>query len=722
MIPMLSGGGYRRPGTLFDSSFTESGNSYPYQIPFVVSQTESYAISIYYDRVTPQGRIRVSRPTNTKRPGTLASITYGTGATPPYKTTAETGRDYDDVDYLQYAQSVDILTLVHPNYKPLQIRRGLIDDFTTDDFLTGSGTYTRDAVPYRDQNTTSITLTPSAVSGTITLTASSALFDAKHVGAQFKINHAGTIGCAKVTAFTDSTHVTATVLVNFGAITSQTLWWESAWSDYRGWPQTVGYHNGRRCYGGNATDRDTIWFSQADNFDVMSVAALILSGSPGDGATTGPTGDQPFSLTLSSQQLNEIQWLSPGKTLFAGTLGDEFLIEKEVDGSGFGCNNVKVTPQSHYGSSRHMPVRIGDELIFALASNDEIRALTFNQFENSYVADPVQLLFDEYPKPEPVTRRRRFRQYAWDESRRTLWCVDTAGNLFGMTRDRRLGVTTWHTHELGGYVSTETGGVAPAGSNSYNLCSGSVMSVAVVPNPILGVNDIWLTVKRKINGAFQWHIERFIGKGVASDTVNSAALAASGNYFVDSCVYDENGILQSVTEDHVSDGLYVDYAHLEAKSVSGTADAVGFNGVFSMNPMTVAAGKASLIAPYPTNYDTIGYHTAIGLPFSSIIEPVRLEAGSQIGSAQGAIKRIHKATVRFFKTLAAKLGASTDLLETIDFSNPSAPVGESPEFFTGDKVLDFEGDYDRDTYMYLLQDQPLPFSVISIVAEGMTYD
>ncbi len=428
------------------------------------------------------------------------------------------------------------------------------------------------------------------------------------------------------------------------------------------------------------------------------------------------------NLIISSQQLNEIQWISADKTLVVGTLGQEFIIELEAAG-GFGADNARATPQSHYGSSYHMPVRLGDELVFALASDDEVRALTFNERENAYVADPIQLLFDEYPKPEKTGRRRKFRQLAWDESRRTLWCVDTAGNLFGMTRDCRLNVTMWHTHELGGFDATVVGADQyAAGDNIYDLCAGSVMSVAVIPNPLLGVNDIWLTVKRVASGVLHYHIERIIGKGISSDTVDTAALFKSGNYYVDSCVYGANAIATGVPEDYKIHSPASDFTHLEGETVEGTADSIGAQGIFSLKPAVVTAGEVTVVAPYPPSYTTVSYNMAYGLPFSSIVEPVRLEAGSQIGSAQGAIKRIHKATVRFYRTLSAKIGASSEQVETLIFRTGSTAMGASPELFTGDKECDLEADYDRDGYIYLLQDKPLPFAVISIIAEGMTYD
>ncbi len=751
-IPLISGGGYRRPGTLFDHSFDELTNSYPRLIPFVVSQREAYALAFYYDHATTSGKMAAYRPTDTFQPGTAATVTGNHSY--DIADFINTDLDYDEADAIQYVQSADIMWLVHPNRKPKKVRRTATDAFTLEDFDAGlSGTALRDAWPFRNQNTTAITMTPSGTSGSITLTASAAFFNANHVGAYIKINHAGTYGAARITAFTSSTIVSATVIVNFGATSAVATWWESAWSNYRGWPRTVAIFQQRLLYGGNASEPDSIWASETGDFAQMSVDALIQSTSQGDGATTGPLGVDPFTMVLSSQQLNEIQWMSPDKTLGVGTSGDEFILgildpTANVGGVpvGFSCGNVDANPESHLGSSHHMAVRFGNELVFALRSEDEIRALTFNEREDSFNDEPVQLLYDEYPKAEPVNRRRRYRHFAWDQSRNTLWCVDTAGNLFGMTRNRTLGVSMWHSHRLGGYDASVIGsdlqfdqsgngndGI-PVGVNAADLCAGSVLSVAVLPNPSLGVNDVWLTVKRKMNGVWKYHVERFMGKGIQADTIASPFLAAAGAYYVDCAAYAVNAFISGDPDPEAVSPIVVGgFDHLEGVAVVGTADRAAVDaleedsrGIFKLSsttPTDVAAVITIAIAgSLPPDYETAAYNLAYGLPFTSIVEPVRPEIGSQIGTAQAAIKRHHKITVRFYRTLSAKVGASADLVETIVFRESDTPMDESAELFTGDKLLDFEGDYDRDGLVYLIQDEPLPFAVVAIITEGMLYD
>lgn len=84
---------------------------------------------------------------------------------------------------LNFTQSADVLFMFHPLYQPRQLNRLGATNWTVTlyDFQFG---------PFQVPNsTTTFTLTPSATTGAGTLTASTALFAAGHVGGLFQVNH-----------------------------------------------------------------------------------------------------------------------------------------------------------------------------------------------------------------------------------------------------------------------------------------------------------------------------------------------------------------------------------------------------------------------------------------------------------------------------------------------------------------------------------------------------
>lgn len=723
-IPYLTGGAYRRPGTFHEDRYDATTDYAPRLIPFIVSKSEAYML-LFSKAVGGNGEILAYRPTSNTAVSTKSTAT---GAHPYDRATAgnvSTIGYYDEWRDVRYTQSADVMWLVHPRYKPYKLSRTAVDTFALAAFDNGlTGATFRDAWPYRPQNLTAITLAinTDTVGTGRTVTASAAFFNSAHVGAVFKSDDgSGTIGCFRVTAFTNSTTVTVEVMVALGTTGARLTWWESAWSDYRGWPSNVCFFLNRLAYSGWLYQPDSIAFSETADYGQMSVAAHVSSDEAGDGSTH-PTGSQPFSATLLSQQLNMIEWMAPERSLLLGTTGDEILIDRAVSTAGFGADNIQAVSLTHYGSANYQAARIGSEIVFVLPSAKEIRSLVFNNFEQTYNAEPIQLLYDEYPRTDTTqytTGSRRYRDFAWDITRNTLWCCDTAGNLFGMTRERRLDVAAWHSHRIGGYDSTKTGGrlgstttitVDPA----YEVCAGSVLSVAVLPNPSIGIQDVWVVVKRKSGASWFYDVERMIGEHIAYDSVLNVINNGVGNYLVDGAAF-TTGDFPS-TEDHV----FAVGTHLNGQVPIGVAS--NTKGLFPVTGDAVSSGNTTMQTPYPTGLATEATAVAWGYAFNPIIKPVRPEAGSQIGTSQGAIKRIHRATFRFYRTMHAKVGRDAANLESIEFRTGSQPMGESAELFTGDKSLPVHCDYDRDGYLYVTQDAPLPFALMSIIAEGDTYD
>lgn len=83
---------------------------------------------------------------------------------------------------LRYTQSADVLTICNQNYLPYEFVR------------TGATTFTLTAIsdfaggPFLDDNVSSTTLTASAATGVVTLTASASIFTAEHIGSLIRLS------------------------------------------------------------------------------------------------------------------------------------------------------------------------------------------------------------------------------------------------------------------------------------------------------------------------------------------------------------------------------------------------------------------------------------------------------------------------------------------------------------------------------------------------------
>lgn len=154
------GGVENRPGTQFIAAA-----KYPDRkcrlIPFQFSTVQTYALEFghNYMRVIKDGGLVL----------TTGDVIYELAT--PYADS--------DVFSLKFTQSADVMTIVHPSYPPKELRRYAHDNWQIVDVETKNG-------PFEDINVDeSVTVYASGTTGTITLTASSAIFGAEQVGKLF---------------------------------------------------------------------------------------------------------------------------------------------------------------------------------------------------------------------------------------------------------------------------------------------------------------------------------------------------------------------------------------------------------------------------------------------------------------------------------------------------------------------------------------------------------
>jgi len=152
-----------------------------------------------------------------------------------------------------WTQSADTLIITHKDINPIKIVRGGTDATWTVSNISFIG-IPKYAFTIAYSNPAG-TLTPSATSGAITLTASSAVFSAGSVG---QYVNATPQGRARIVAYTSTTVVSAVTEIPFfntSAIATGSWEYESGyedvWSSTKGWPRTCTFHEGRLYFGGS---------------------------------------------------------------------------------------------------------------------------------------------------------------------------------------------------------------------------------------------------------------------------------------------------------------------------------------------------------------------------------------------------------------------------------------------------------------------------------------
>lgn len=313
----------------------------------------------------------------------------------------EVPNDYyeDQLDSIQYVQLDDIIKLVclpHNNdnttARPKELIRNASDDWTFRDV-------TFRETPYLDQNTSSITMTPSAVSGAaITITASSAYFNSGMVGANMWIGTTVTNsttnkkvqGYVKITGYTSSTSVTARVMSKLSGTDATTIWGEGAFSDYRGYPAVIALYDGRLYYARTPQQPRNVYGSKpyayetftpaVDNEDDAGINIQLATNANGDGS--------------------DIKWMIGASYLLCGTYGGEFVIRGTGDGA-ITATDISARQRTNWGGEPVQPIVAGTFVHFLQRNGNKLRQFQYDFYYDSYKAVDVSI-FSEHLLASPI--------------------------------------------------------------------------------------------------------------------------------------------------------------------------------------------------------------------------------------------------------------------------------------------------------------------------------
>lgn len=717
-IPTVQGPLERRGGTQFMGEAKDA--SVCWLIPFVSDVDAAYVLE-FTDLA-----IRVW-----DRSGLILSAGIPLVIVTPY--TEATLTRSDGTFAVTYAQSGDVMYLTCPGYKLAKLTR-------TSSTSWAYTTIDPDDGPWLDGNATeSLTMYVSAATGSVTVTASAAVFTAAHVGALVRIEQkdigglrpwepgerdvplnslrrsdgktyeatdipaGGTTwyqtgavrpthttgkawdgpgdtrtngadnyevgvewqyrnagyGIARITAYTNSTTVTATVLQEFpaslvGAGTPSYKWEFGAWGPHSEYPAHVAFFRERLTCAG----KRHVWAGVAGDFESFA-----------DKAFGEVLADSGVTLLVIGAQANKITWIAPSNVLVVGTEGGEFTVGEVSTDSAFSPTNVKTEPRGEYGSNGTPPARVGGSVIFAQRGGRKLREFRYDFTSDTYESRDLTVLSQHL-----FTTSIKQMAYA-GEPHAVVWLVTGGGvlpllsGLIGLTYDLKQEVWCVHPHDLGGTIAS------------------NARSVAVLPGTqSQPLDEVWIAVRRTIAGASKIYIERI------SLPPNAATPEDRG-------LYGDCGLQQGfgVPVTTVS-GL----SHLNGETVTVRIDNAAHPD------RVVAAGSITL------ERASMG-SIAVGVRSPCIMETMKIETQGPQGTAQGKEKRFGQLVLRFFRTLGGKVGLSAaGLLDTLQFRRASDPMDSGPPLFTGDLAISCPGGFDSAGRIYYTNEQALPVTLVAI--------
>ena len=360
------GGITRRPGLQYVSTIPSAAapQSGCRLVPFEFSTTQSYMLLFVHNRMYIY------------KDKVLQTNINGTGN--DYLVTTITSAMISTIDY---AQSADTLIVVQEDMAPKKITRGATHTAWTIADITFE--YIPKFAFSLSTSNPAGTITPSAVDGNITITASSSVFSSSNVDDY--VEAVDGIGRARITRFVSGTSVEAIVEIPFfntSAIANGSWLLEvdyvDAWSNTNGYPRTVTFHEGRLYFGGSKSRPNTIFASRVGRF---------FDFNPGEALD-----DDAIEVTLNTGQVNAVTGLFSGRDLQIFTKGGEFFLPQS-DLDPITPSNVVIQGATKRGSKEGIkPVGAESGTMFIQRSGKSLREFLFSDVELSYISNNISLL------------------------------------------------------------------------------------------------------------------------------------------------------------------------------------------------------------------------------------------------------------------------------------------------------------------------------------------
>lgn len=412
---------------------------------------------------------------------------------------------------------------------------------------------------------------------------------------------------AVIQAYTSSTVVT--IVLHGHALPSLSPiinWQMGAWSEETGWPSCIAFYEGRLCFASTAEQPQTVWMSKVDDFTNFG--------------TSDPIEDtDAINASISSEEINSIQWIAESSELFVGTTAALRTIGPNTSTGTFSPTNIRQKRETTYGTSSVQPVRIGNVALYAGYYGKDLREAAYSYEANGYASQDMSILAEHL-------LRGKIRQIAYAQTPvGVVWIVMNDGSLVAMTYERDQEVIAFHDHVIGG---------------------SSTFAESVCAIPGTARDEVWLLVSRHINGATVRYLERL-----------------SEGHEIDADISDATFLDCHLTYAGSATSALAGLDHLEGASVHVWSDA-GAQG-----PYSVSSGSITVDEPVSK--------ACVGFSYVATMETLSPEVAAQGGTAQTRLGHISEVWLRLLQSQGGGVGSAEQAdFEAVEYEDESLFTGD----------------------------------------------
>ena len=732
------GEGYIRFHTQGSTLLAGTGAAYNGATPYVVGAMVSYLGNNYYCILASTGNL----PTNATYWYPIPSPAYEIPS--PYLEA--------DLFNIHYVQSSDVVTLVHPNYPPRELRRLGATQWTlvTISFAStvsaptglavavtlpaGTAVDSRTAMLYVVTAIGTELVDESAASAIVT----SAVQNIFVTGAFNTISWTASAGATRYNVYKlqgglfgyiGSTTGTSIIDDNIAPDLGQTPpIYDNDFVSAGNYPGAVSYYQQRRVFAGTTNAPQKIWMTKSGTESNFSYGLPLKD-------------DDRIEFQVAAREANTIRHVVPLTQLLLLTGSAEWKVTS-VNSDAITPTTISVSPQSYIGSNNVQPSIINNSMVYCAARGGHVRELGYSWQSNGYITGDLSLraahLFDNYEisdmcyskSPHPI-----------------VWFVSSAGLLLGLTYVPEQQIGAWHQHDTDGLFESCT-----------SVAEGTEDHVYVVVKRTVNGNSVRYVERMASNGFDSLEDCFFVDSGLTYDGNNTTAttvtvsggtlwgptelltITASTAIFAFPALTDIGDAFVFTATDGTQYRLTIEgctsttvvqarpdkvlatafrnvattsygfarntlsgFSHLEGKTVSILADG-------AVLPSEVVVSGSITI-------ERAAVKIHVGLQYFSDLQTLPLAINIE-AFGQGRVKNINQAWVRVFRSSGLFVGPTADKLTEAKMRT-NEPYGSPPSLRSDEISVNITPTWAQSGQIYIRQADPLPLTVVGVTIEAV---
>ena len=659
---------------------------------------------------------------------------------------------------VHYVQSADVMTIVHPNHPPAELRRlgatkwelktinfgsplppptGVtVATYIPSSTSTNSDTYEdhnyvitaigSNLVEESNQSAVGLKANGSVPTNNIFVT-----------GAKNTITWNAVTGATRYRVYKEQGGIygfigetDTTTLVDNNILTDFSITPPIHENDFVGtgnYPGAVSYFEQRRVFAGTNNAPQDIWMTKSGTESNMSFGLPIRD-------------DDRIEFRVAAREANTIRHIVPLTNLLMLTGSAEWRVTS-VNSDAITPSSISVKPQSYVGSNNAQPVIVNNSLVYGAARGGHVRELGYNWQANGFITGDLSLraphLFDNLTILDMALAKAPIP---------VVWMVSSNGKLLGLTYVPEQQLGAWHQHDT----------------------DGTFESVACVSEADDDVT--YCVIKRTINGATKRYIERmgtrlfktqrdnfFVDAGATYNGTNtdtnktvtisggttyvkgqSVTITTNYNLFnappstddkddaivlVDGNTFYRCTILSTTSQTVATAKLDKDLP-VTLRNTPITTFEVARNVISGIN--FLEGKKISILADgavHPQKTVTSGSITLdraasvvhLGLPYESDLEtlPIALQIEA---FGQGRVKNLNHVWLRVLESSGIFAGPSVDKLIEAK-QRTTEPYGTPPNLKTEDIKIMVTPTWQDNGQIFVRQTDPLPLTIVGLTLE-----